>query len=125
MISLGKTKRGYKELDQLQRIKRENEKLKRELSSLRKNLARLDLDRYEFVREIIEEHEKEAGGQEILQNLKESWRCYHCKTGYLEIVLYTKNNSTWYFRTCNQCENRTKSKLYTPNVKGVIKEKKT
>lgn len=115
-----------KELDQLQKTKKENEKLKRQLSSLRKQLARLDLDRYSQVKEVIEQHyqeDREHEGQEILDKLKQEWKCHECD-GFLEIFCYNKVETTWYYRLCSnapQCKNRTASQKYSPDVKGIIK----
>lgn len=114
-----------------QGLKRENDKLKRQISSLRKQIARLDLDRYETIKDLIQEHYKEDNaekGQEILENLKKTWTCHECDTGYLEIFVYNRGSETWYYRICSNapfCVNRTKSQLYTLQVNGIIyKDKK-
>ena len=120
---MGKSKRADGEISREQRLVKENQGLKRENARLRKLLARVDLDRYGQVREIIEEHysERKDEGQEILDKMKEEWRCRKCEAGYLEIFLFNKINSTYYYRKCNSCPNRTKSKKHTPDVKGIIK----
>jgi hypothetical protein len=121
---VGKSKRGSKEYSREQKLIHENKRLKRELSQLRKQLARIDLDRYDTVKEMIQEHyqeERAQEGQDILDNLKKSWTCHECHEGHLEIILYNKLDSTWYFRKCVNCGNRTKSQKYTPDVKGIIK----
>ena len=62
-----------------QKLIQENRLLKRQVSSLRKQLARIDLDRYDAVKEMIQEHYKEdraEEGREILENLKKSWICH-------------------------------------------------
>ena len=111
-----------------QRLKNENDKLKRQISSLRKQIARLDLDRYDTIKDLINEHYKEdraEQGKEILENLKKSWTCRECETGYLEIFVYNRGGETWYYRICSNapnCLNRTKPKLYTLQVKGIIRK---
>ena len=116
-----------KELDQLQKLKKENEKLKRENSRLRKICARNDLDRYENVKEAVEDHERNLGlptTQDLLEALKKEWACKKegC-IGFLEVVLFNKLDSTYYYRACNHCSNRTLSQKYDPNsVRGIIKE---
>lgn len=123
---MGKSRRGNREFSKEQKLLHENKKLKRELSQLRKQIARLDLDRYDTVKEIIQQHyaqEREEEGKEILDNLKKEWACHQCD-GHLEIFLYTKINTTWYYRVCSNapsCKNRTKSQRYTPDVKGIKK----
>lgn len=118
--------RGQKELDKIQTMQREIEKLKRENSRLRKQFARLDLDRHSYVRDIVEEH---MAGQEIdqqtesmLKSMKNTWKCHQCNEGHLQIELYSKQGETWYYRACsNTCGNRTTGKPYDPNsVKGIL-----
>ena len=128
--NLKKMKRnhGNKELSQIQSVRRENEKLKRQISSLRKQIARLDLDRYDNIKELIESHYKEdraEQGKEILESLKKSWSCRECDTGYMEIFVYNRGGETHYYRICSNapaCMNRTKSKLYSSQVKGIIRK---
>lgn len=123
---MGKTRRGHKEYSREQRLIHENQRLKRENARLRKHLAKIDLDRYSQVKDILQEHysqeEKETTTYEMLQRLKNEWACRECGTGHLEIMLYNKTSGTWYFRKCNNCSHRTKSQQYTPNVKGIIQE---
>lgn len=113
-----------------QKLVNENKKLKQAISQLRKQLARIDLDRYDTVKEMIQEHyqeEKAEQGQQILDNLKEAWKCNGCGMGHLEIFVYNRGDTTYYYRICSEapnCVNRTKSKPYTPNVKGIIRKSK-
>lgn len=124
---MSKSKRGDKEFTKEQRLIHENRVLKRQVASLRKQLARLDLDRYPNLKETIEQHyqeDRQQEGQDILERLKQEWRCKQpgCD-GYLEIILYNKINATWYYRKCNGCIHRTPSQKYNPDeVKGIIKK---
>lgn len=124
---MGKSMRGSKEYSREQKLAHENKRLKRELSQLRKQLARLDLDRFDSIREILEEHSEEdkpQTSQEFLENLKKTWACNEngCQ-GYLEIILYNKIDNVWYYRKCVNCSHRTKSQKYDPlRVKGIIKK---
>jgi len=116
-----------KEFNQLQQMRKENERLKREISHLRKQLARVDLDRYSHIKEIIEESyqmEEELEGRKILQKLRKDWKCHQCERGFLEIMLYNRPDSTWYYRQCNTCAHRTRSQRYSPDVPGILKEDK-
>lgn len=124
---MGKTRRGHKERSREQELKYENQKLRREVSSLRKQLARIDLDRYSHVRDIVEEHyaheEQEVSTQDMLKSMKEKWRCHDCGIGYLEICLYTRLDGTFYYRICSNCSKRTKSQKYDESkVQGIIKD---
>lgn len=122
---MGKSRRGTKEFTREQRLLNENKKLKQQVAQLRKQLARLDLDRYDSIKEMLEEHNSENQpefGAEFLDNLKKTWLCNDCRNGYLEIILYNKVESTWYYRLCTNCPNRTKSQKYSPEVRGIIKK---
>lgn len=122
---MGKNRRGDKERSREQELKHENHTLRRQISSLRKQLARLDLDRYGTVRDIVQEHyaneEVDTNTQDMMESLKNTWKCYKCNEGHLEIQQYSKLSDPWYFRQCNNCPNRTKSQIYTPSVKGIVK----
>jgi hypothetical protein len=123
---LSRNTRGHKELDQLQTIKRENDKLKKQISSLRKQLARLDLDRHSYVKDIIDEHyaseEHESSTKEMLKSLKNEWACDSCGIGFLEINIYNRPDGAFYYRHCNNCIKRTKAQKYDPDkVRGIVK----
>lgn len=125
---MGKSRRGGKEHTREQRLVHENKKLKRDIQRLSKELARLDLDRHETVREMIEEHNvqnPEQSGDEWLESLKKTWACKECD-GYLQIFLFNKVGTLHYYRICSNapvCKNRTLSQKYNPNqVKGIIKK---
>lgn len=124
---MGKAKRSDKEFTRQQKLLKENAKLKQVVAQLRKQLARLDLDRYTSVKEIIDEHyhkEESFNQEDLLEKMKQEWKCNEsgCE-GFLEIILYNKLESTWYFRACSECNNRTKSQKYDSNhVKGIVKK---
>lgn len=122
---MGKSRRGNKELGREQKLIHENKRLKRDLAQLRKQMARIDLDRFDTLREMIEENqtaEQPEFGAEFLENLKKTWLCNDCRQGYLEIILYSKRENAWYYRKCTSCPNRTKSQKYSPSVLGIIKK---
>ena len=125
---MGKTRRGAKEYSREQQLVNENKKLKRTISSLRKQLARIDLDRYSHVKDVIEEHyaqeSREDEAVQILEKLKKKWKCFQCVEGILEIITYTRTDKTFYFRQCDCCEYRTAGKEYSPSVEGIIKKSK-
>lgn len=127
---MGKTTRGIKEFTREQKLIKENRQLKRELAHLRKQIARLDGDRFETLKQIVAESEESQRFQENMgpissniETLKKDWACRECATGFLEIVLYSKLGSTQYYRKCNSCNHRTKGKRYdSESVKGIIKK---
>lgn len=124
---MGKTRRGHKEFSKEQELRYENHKLRRQISSLRKQLARLDLDRHDYVKTIVDEHlaqEEQETTEKMLHRLKEEWRCKECGIGYLEINLYNKPDDVYYYRKCSSCPHRTKSQVYSPSVRGIMKEPK-
>ncbi len=123
---MARNTRGDKEYTRVQEVLHENKKLKREISQLRKQLARLDLDRLSYVKDIVEEHcaeeRNEISTEKMLQKMKEEWRCKECNAGFLEIHLYTRPDGTWYYRLCNNCDHRTRSQQYNAEkVQGPIK----
>ena len=126
-MRLGKTRRGHKERSKEQELKYENQKMRREISSLRKQLARLDLDRYSYVKDIVDEHLSENNEEitttQMLASMKNTWQCKECGIGYLEIILYGgPGGSMHYYRQCNNCSHRTKGQKYDPDtVRGIVK----
>ncbi len=122
---MSKNTRAEKEYTREQKLVNENKQLKRELAKLRKMLARIDLDRYSTIKDMLQEHEmkdKLDKTEPLLSSLKEEWKCHDCLEGYLEIVIFSKVGDLWYFRACNSCQKRTKSQKYTPEVRGLIKK---
>lgn len=125
---MGKSRTDRNGLTREQRLVKENQALKREIQTIRKRLARIELSRYENVKEAIEDHERNSGlptTQDLLESLKKEWACkMEGCDGFLEVILFNKINTTYYYRKCNVCENRTPSQKHDPNtVKGIIKNK--
>lgn len=121
---MGRNTRGQKEFSKEQRLSHENQRLKKQVSSLRKQLAHLDLDRHGYVKEIIEEHyqlEEAQEGQDILEKVQKEWECHECRAGFLEIYVYNKPDGTWYYRLCSNCPHRTASQKYNPGIRGIRK----
>ena len=126
---MGKSRRGNREKTREQKLVHENRQLKREVSSLRKQLARCDLDSYNSVKEAVDQHYEEGTpqqGKDFLDKLRQEWACKldNC-TGFLEIFIYNRVDKTYYYRVCSnspQCKNRTKAQKYSPDVKGPLRE---
>jgi hypothetical protein len=137
---MGKNLRGHKERSKEQELKFENAKLKRakegadrevaklkrEILSLRRDFARMDLSRVSHVKEMLEEHafhEDSREAETVLKQMSKHWHCFKCKDGVLEIVVFPKMGKMYYFRQCNNCTHRTiRTKEYTPEIKGVLKK---
>lgn len=119
---MGRSRRSDKELQEVQRLKLENQKLRKQIGSLRKQLSRIDIDRYTHLRDIIEAHEEEDDefdSKVALKQLKSKWQCHDCGKDYLRLILVPRIDGTFYFRRCLSCGNKTRLKKYTPNVEGI------
>ncbi len=123
---MGKNTRGSREFTREQRLSKENKQLKQELGRLKKQFARLDLDRFDSVKEMLEEHNSEDApqtGTQLLESLKQKWLCNDCRQSHLEIVIFTKMGQPHYFRKCTNCPNRTKSQCYdSSKVTGIMRK---
>ena len=123
--SLKRRNLNHKEEDQLQRLKRENKKLKQEVSRLTKLYERARF-REESLAELAKEQYDEQNKKSHLEELKEKWKCWECKKynrdGYLTLFILPQVTQTKYMRKCNKCSHRTSLKVYSPNVEGLKKE---
>lgn len=126
---MSKSRRDNRGNTREQRLQIENDKLKRQLAQLRKQLARIDLDRHANLRDIVYKHYQQEEAErhaekerEALEILMKEWQCNKCEVGHLEIVLLSKGDETHYFRKCNSCPHRTKLQRYSKNVRGILKK---
>jgi hypothetical protein len=126
---MGKSRKDRYGNNREQRLQYENEKLKKTISQLRKQIARIDIDRSSDIKEIVNKHYQQEEAEkyaekerESLEELKRAWQCSKCGTGFLEIILLNKMNDLCYYRKCNECQNRTKLQKYNKNVRGIIKK---
>jgi len=109
------------ELREIQRIKLENSKLRKQVASLRKQLSRVDIEQYQNVRELLEAHDREDEAlvqRNTLEDMKKKWECFECGTGVLNLVLISKAGTPHYFRKCDNCDKRTKLKKYKEDIAG-------
>jgi hypothetical protein len=114
-----------KEEDLLQRLKRENDRLKKSISSLRKQLSRVDLDRYENLKDLLYKQANSDLNERIIEEkkkLKKKWECFVCRIGFMKIHTVSRRDGLRYYRKCTECDNRTKMKLYNDKVKGLKDE---
>jgi hypothetical protein len=65
--------------------------------------------------DVVETHQNE------MDRLRDKWQCYDCKSGYLRLVLVSRQDGKHYFRMCvnRDCKNRTPLKPYHDEVEGV------
>ena len=119
-----RTRASGRDLDLLERLKHENEKLKRQNSRLRKMIDRGDLDRNENVKELIESHdrlESEAQQANAKAQIHKTWSCWDCRTGILRLKFLDRLDGSFYYRVCDGCRKRTKPQKYVSKdeVQGV------
>lgn len=110
-----------KELSEIQRLKAENLQLKRQLTRIRKQLARDQADRFDSIDNALEAQIREDEALRELrkqQKLIEHWRCFKCKEDYLRLIIIQRPDGGFYFRKCPGCENRTRLKPLNDKVEG-------
>lgn len=126
-MSKGKGRRSVGDGEQRdnQRLKLENKKLKQQISSLRKQLSRIDIDRYQSLKDMIEnqaEEDTQFDTDQALEDLKRKWECHTCARDYLRLVIVPRADGTFYTRRCPTCLNKTKLKKYTDDVEGITSD---
>lgn len=101
------------ELDQLQKYKIENRKLKHTISQLRKQISRIDLDRFQNLKDKLDSLDRleaeEAAKERGIESDKR-WECWTCRTGTLRVHVIEKPTGSIYNRVCDNehCGHRTK-----------------
>lgn len=118
---MGNRKHGDKELEQLDRLKYENKKLKRQLSAARKELGRVQNWR-DNAKELLESQYNEDLEEAMADKTKENrkkWTCHECNKGYLKSNIITRRDGVFYYRKCTACSNRTRTKSYNDKVEIV------
>tara|TARA_B100000902_G_C26972027_1_gene745891 strand:+ start:132 stop:506 length:375 start_codon:yes stop_codon:yes gene_type:complete len=110
-----------KELKEIQRLKHDNVALKRQLNRLRKQIARVNLDRFENVRDALEADHREDEQETKLakqRRLIERWQCFHCGEDYLRLLVINRPDGEFYFRKCPNCDHRTRMQRFDKGVEG-------
>ena len=110
---MSKNLRTNREFDLLEKLKKENKHLKRELKRARKMLDRYDVAEQKGLinEDIIVPSKKRQKEKELL----EKWRCYECENGILRLIIIGNR----YLRKCDQCGKNTKSQIWDSSVKGI------
>ena len=121
---MSRSTRGSKELNNEQRLKLENIKLKRQISALRKQLSRIDVDRYQELRLLIDRQEAEDHAEEykeVLEKVAKMWECWDCRDkgehGILQIHTIERRDGLFYWRQCDSCPKRTKGQRHDGSPK--------
>jgi len=117
--------RGDKDLKEVQLLKEENKKLRRQVRKLRSVISNLDLRQYEFVNDLLKKQTKEnktCTERSRQKKLEAKWACFECGKGILRLIVLTRLDGTMYFRRCDHCENKTRLKVFTDEVVGVLEE---
>jgi len=114
-----------KELDEILKLKRENQTLRRQMSKLQKQLSRISLDEHQHIKELLDSQEKE--NKELVEQVDKEkllrrWLCHKCKQDYIKLIVLHRPDGTYYFRRCPNCGNKTKIKKYNENVEGVVED---
>lgn len=110
-----------KELNELQRLKTENLKLKRQLTRLRKELSRAQTDEFSDLDEAREAQSREYQAIIELEKQKRQiahWQCFKCDLDYLRLIIIQRPDGAFYFRKCPACEHRTRLKPLREDVEG-------
>ena len=107
-----------KELSELQRLKLEIQELKKENKTLHNLLKRIDPDRPDIKQ--YYDHKKKIENKKNNRKLYKKWTCHDCGNGVLRTIIFSKaNGDKYYFRKCDSCENKTKSKKFQENIEIV------
>lgn len=107
---------------EIKKHKAENTKLRRQVSKLRKVISRIDLDHYQFIKDLLESQEKQDqdfSQEQKKKGLENRWKCYDCEDGILRLVTVMKAGEPYYLRKCDSCGKKTKTKKYTEDIEGV------
>jgi hypothetical protein len=110
------------DLSEIQALKQENRILRKHISSLRKQISRVDLSENEGLKVLIEKHEeqeeKQAKRKEKDKHLMK-WAC-ECGRDFLYLVILNRADGQVYFRRCPACSKKTKLQKYKDTVEGLI-----
>jgi hypothetical protein len=105
--------KGDREGDQLDKLKHENRRLKRELKAVRKMLDRYCVAEQKGLIEknVIQKSRKREKKEELV----ERWKCYSCEDGVLELIIIGNR----YFINGTNCTKHTKTQVFDDSVEGI------
>jgi len=111
-LGKGKHFKTDKEHSRIQELSHKNKELQREIARLRRENERL---RNQWVPPEELKVEENEMAQEAKPKKKDR-TCYECGKGKLVMIKYGKPDGEWYYRSCDVCGYRTRSKKLTPEV---------
>jgi len=117
-----RTHKNDKELKEVQCLKQENKKLRRQVRKLRKVISKIDIEQYEFIKDLMESQAKEdslPARKAEKEQLEKKWECHNCEDGILRIFVFNRKDGCFYLRKCDVCGKRTKMQKFTDHVEGV------
>ncbi len=109
------------ELDEIQIVRRENRKLKQQISQLRKQISRIDVDRFQNLKELLDAQDRQDAEEAAARRqaeLDRAWECWDCRQGTLKLSIIERRDGVWYNRYCQECGKRTKLQRYNDKVKN-------
>lgn|SRR3989344_8771066 len=122
---MGKKRRNFneREQDQLQKLKLENQRLKRSISTLRKQISRIDIESYENLKDLLDKQDEQDFKRTLEEanvQKKKKWECFECKDGTLILTVLDRLDGQFYYRRCNNlnCRYRTKLKKWNKDVEN-------
>jgi predicted RNA-binding Zn-ribbon protein involved in translation (DUF1610 family) len=100
--------RGTKEYDGLQRVRHENQELKKQIKQLRKRLARMSSDDCEAVKELQREQDF-LEEQMVKQQEQPDFMCDKCgaKNSYKRVDV-SRRDGRFYINKCLECGHKSK-----------------
>lgn len=114
----GRMQRGEKEFEKIEKLKHENQRLRRELSALRKKLGRTDINKLEHLETLVSKQRSEQKKIESKKQDDTKWLCHQCGKGHMKIFIFSRRDGVFYNRSCDntECGNRTKMKKFHDGV---------
>jgi len=122
-MAKSKTRRHSGDYDLLEKLKHENDSLKKELKKLRKINKMVDVGRFEHLEELVRKQRQERKLHESkekrkAEKAKAKWLCHKCASGIMQINIWPLRNKVKYNRACSnqECGHKTLFKDYHEGV---------
>ena len=95
---------------------KENRSLRKKVNTV--NFFDINKDAQEFLNLKREEKEREQNIQKLLKK----WKCFECGRGHLHVHTFYVKAEKNYYRKCDFCDHRTRSKKFNDKVSGLFIE---
>jgi DNA-directed RNA polymerase subunit RPC12/RpoP len=116
------------EVNENKKLKLQNQALRRQIQTLRKELNKIDIDRYQYLKDLVQSQAKKDEQVETtitLNKLKDKWECFTCGKDFLRLVIIPKADKLYYMRRCPTCLYKTRLKPYTDSIEGLTDDATT